>query len=408
MPGRSRTTKKLAQRIDLNYFKRLYAIPSWRRRLSFGLVLVGLLWLGWEALSGKQRPYNAGPVSHAHALLTRNCTACHVAQAVFGRKVTDQACLTCHDAPAHQTAQTFTPVCMDCHVEHQGSPRLASTRDASCTQCHRDLKTDGKPAGYVTAIASFDGQHPEFAPLRPGHTDPGTVRLNHQVHLKKDLRGPNGTLVQVKCADCHPREQADIVPVNFEKHCLSCHPLQFDKRFVESVPHKKPDVEREFMTAKFTEYIGAHPEEVRTADPGDPRTMRPPLPPARNAAEWIARRIDDSERLLWRKTCKECHTLNFGPGSSLPEIPKAAIPAVWMPHAEFGHRAHQMVNCAECHAGATKSQETSDILLPGIQTCRTCHRSGADFADARCSECHLYHDWSKEKKIEGKFTLLGF
>ena len=407
MPGRSRTTKKLAQRIDLNYFRRRYPIPSWSRRLSLGLALVGLLWLGWEALSGKQRLYNAGPLSESHALLTRDCTACHVTQAVFGRKVTDQACLACHDAPTHQAAQTFTPACMDCHVEHQGSLRLARTSDMGCTQCHRDLKTIGKRASYVTEITSFDGRHPEFAPSRPGHSDPGTVRLNHQLHLKKDLRGPNGAPIQMECSDCHPREQADIVPVKFERHCLSCHPLQFDKRFVESVPHKKPDVVRDFMAAKFTEYIAAHPEDVRMADPGDPRTMRPPLPPAMNAAEWIARRIDDSERLLWRKTCKECHTLNFG-SAPLPEIPKAAIPVVWMPNARFEHRAHQFVACTECHAGAPQSQETSDILLPGIKTCRTCHRSGSDFADARCSACHLYHDWSKEKKIEGKRTLSEF
>ena len=31
MAGRTRTTKKLAQRIDLNYFKRAYPIPRWRR-----------------------------------------------------------------------------------------------------------------------------------------------------------------------------------------------------------------------------------------------------------------------------------------------------------------------------------------------------------------------------------------
>src|ERR1700691_6037016 len=136
MAGRTRSTKKLAQRIDLNYFKKLYPVPRWRRILSFGLSAVALLWLGWEGLAGKQRPYNAGPLAYSHALLTNNCASCHASAAAFGKKVTDQACLACHDGPEHQAQQTFTPFCTDCHVEHQGSFRLAFTKDQGCTQCH--------------------------------------------------------------------------------------------------------------------------------------------------------------------------------------------------------------------------------------------------------------------------------
>ena len=120
MPGRSRNTKKLAQRIDLNYFKRTYAIPRWRRILSVGLTAVALLWLGWEGLSGKQRVYNAGPLAHSHAILTSNCASCHASDAAFGKKVTDTACLACHDGPIHHAEQAFTPRCTECHVEHQG------------------------------------------------------------------------------------------------------------------------------------------------------------------------------------------------------------------------------------------------------------------------------------------------
>jgi hypothetical protein len=45
------------------------------------------------------------------------------------------------------------------------------------------------------------------------------------------------------------------------------------------------------------------------------------------------------------------------------------------------------------------------VLLPGIQVCRECHRSGANAAEARCFECHVYHDWSKEKPVVGKYTV---
>ena len=46
MAGRTRTTKKLAQRINLNYFKTLHGIPRWRRILSGVFTLAGLAWLG--------------------------------------------------------------------------------------------------------------------------------------------------------------------------------------------------------------------------------------------------------------------------------------------------------------------------------------------------------------------------
>jgi hypothetical protein len=404
----SRSTKKLAQRIDLNYFKRLYPIPRWRRILSYTAVAIGLLWLGWGGLAGKQAAFNPGPLSHSHALFTRNCAACHVANAAFGKKVTDQACLACHDGAMHQARQTFTPACTDCHVDHQGSFRLAMTRDEGCTQCHSNLKTKNGNSRVEAKVTSFDGGHPEFAALRS--PDPGTIKFGHAIHLKKDLRGPHGT-VQLKCGDCHSSAGAYMAPVTYEKHCASCHALEFDARFTESVPHKKPEIVIEFVTNKFTEYIAKHPEAVHEADPADPRILRPPMPPARDAQEWISRRIADTKVLLWRKTCVECHTLNLPRDRSveaaapLPSVPDAAIPARWMKHALFDHASHQMLMCAECHTKATVSQQASDVMIPGIDTCRKCHHSGSDAAESRCFECHLYHDRTKSKIVEGTLTI---
>jgi hypothetical protein len=389
MPGRSRSTKKLAQRIDLNYFRRLYPIPRWRRRLSIGFVVCGVAWLGWSGL----RAYNAGPLSRSHSMLTRNCASCHSAAAAFGKKVSDQACLSCHDGPIHHVEQAFAPVCSDCHVEHRGAFRLADTRDEACTRCHANLRSQ--------KITSFEFAHPEFAALRT--PDPGTIKFGHEVHLQKDLRGPDGP-VQLRCGDCHTAAGATMVPVSYEKHCASCHPLQFDRRFADPAPHKKPQIVLDYVRDQFTRYIAARPAEVHEGDAPDPRILRPPLPPARDSAEWIDRRVADSQQLLWRKSCRECHDLKFnGP---VPEIPPAAIRARWFGKANFDHTAHQMLACAECHARAAASRETSDVLLPGIETCRSCHRSGE--AESRCFECHSYHDWSKEKKVEGKFRITSF
>ena len=409
MAGRTRTTKKLAQRIDLNYFKTLRGIPLWRRILSAVFVIAGVAWLGWHALASSPKPYNAGPLAHAHALLSQKCGLCHVSTASYRQSATDQACLACHDGPIHHADQTFTPSCSNCHVEHQGAFRLASTSDVACTQCHADLKTTHGVAKLASNIRGFESSHPEFAALRPGATDPGTIKFNHHVHLKDDLRGQNGP-VQLKCADCHQRdshERSQMEPVNYEKHCAACHSLQFDRRFNESAPHKEPQVVYDFAFSKLTEYIAAHPAEIPLVDEPDKRLpTRPPQPPARNAAQWVEQRMTDAQLLLWRKSCRECHSLSYPNGAtSLPAVAKSAITTRWLPHANFDHEAHQMVQCVSCHAKANDSHETSDILIPGIQTCRQCHHAGSDAAEARCFECHSYHDWSKEKPVAGKYTV---
>ena len=426
MAGRTRTTKKLAQRINLDYFKTLHGIPRWRRILSVVITLAGLLWLGWHAVRGNPKPYNAGPVARSHAVFSQKCSACHVS-AGFQRSATDQACLGCHDGPIHHAEQTFAPACSDCHVEHKGVMRLASTSDQACTQCHSNLaaKSKNQTLKFVANISAFDRSHPEFAPLRPGRSDPGTIKFNHQVHLdpKKGIRGPHG-VVMLKCADCHrpPRpnqtwpygeaQQADagslayMAPVNYMEHCSACHTLQFDKRIADPAPHKEPKVVYEFVVKKLTDYIAANPGAIHIVDEPDKRLPSRPVPPVpRNAQEWVAYKLADAQLLLWRKACKECHSLNYPAGENLPAVAKAEITKRWLPHSEFDHQAHQMLACTSCHSKATNSKETSDVLLPGIQVCRDCHRPGKDAAEARCFECHTYHDWSKEKPVTGTFTV---
>ncbi len=88
-----------------------------------------------------------------------------------------------------------------------------------------------------------------------------------------------------------------MAPVNYEKHCGELPSAwRSTNRFAEPAPHKKPQVVIDFVTQKFTEYIANHPDEVHLADPGDPRILRPPMPPARDACqEWIERRIRDTQ-----------------------------------------------------------------------------------------------------------------
>lgn len=432
-----RTAKSLAQRIDLEYFKRPHPFRRWKFLLSLALPAAAAVWVVAATVAGYHKPYSAGPMSPAHSFAGKRCEVCHATNAgFFGRKVKDEACKSCHDGPVHQARQTFTPSCASCHIEHRGTARLAEVSDRLCTQCHGDLHARDGHARYETRVVNFNSAHPEFAPLRAGK-DPGTVKLDHEVHLKAGLKGPHGA-VQMACADCH-RPPADarpwpyaaaslqpvasagsdplapqptrayMAPVSYEKHCAACHLLNFDRRFSESVPHKEPKAVHEFVVTKLTEYIAAHPEAVHQVEVPVKRIpeVRIEARPARDAADWVGMRVAEAEQLLWRKTCKECHTLKFG--GVLPEVPKAQITVRWLPHSVFSHEPHRMLDCAACHTQAPKSKETSDLLLPSIATCRQCHASQqatpTDAAQARCSECHQYHDWSKQTPVNGRYTI---
>jgi len=156
----------------------------------------------------------------------------------------------------------------------------------------------------------------------------------------------------------------------------------------------------------------------------------------------VAERAAEAEFLLWRKTCSQCHTLGkWSPGAieakhqvpyqpmtlddlrhfvetfnrpelflepiyaQIPQIWPAGVTLRWMPHAKFDHEAHRPFTCESCHAKALTSTETSDVLVPGIETCKRCHAPGPEHAESRCFECHTYHDWSKRKEVTPKFTL---
>jgi hypothetical protein len=454
--ARTRTTKKLAQRIDLNYFKRPTALKRAKFWLSVGLPALAVVWIAWLVLGGDHRVYSSGRMSEAHAVLEAECAACHVRTAgAFSAKASDAACLSCHDGPMHHAAKTSSGECATCHTEHRGRVSLVAAKNQSCAQCHGNLEASGGATHYAAHIESFEGGHPEFAALRTlggiAARDSGTIRLNHAIHMKPIRRAPNGPDVQLACGDCHRPEAVSaqwayadaaytgastsfskqdevlatqlgafpppkpmsgrelMAPVKFAYACAGCHSLAFDKRFNEGVPHDKPEVVHAFLVKKFSEYIAAHPGELREArDPKRDLTGRPLQAAIRmyTPKEWIAARINDAEELLWRKTCKQCHALTMGARQdNLPVVEPARTTVKWMPHAKFDHDAHRGFSCASCHEKALSSTETSEMLLPGIATCKTCHAPGPKHAESRCFECHTYHDWSKRKEVKPAFTL---
>jgi hypothetical protein len=421
MAGRKRNTKALAQRIDRQYFHRMFPLQRWRLILSAAAVIAGVLWLGIHAASHDSTVYSAGPLTHAHAMLGHKCTVCHVPGNAPNAAIADQVCSKCHNGAVHEAQQAFTPACIDCHREHT-STSLTAVRDSQCTACHADLKVrSGSPAA-ATTINSFSEDHPEFVVRRLAIPDPGQIKFNHAIHLKHDLRGPSGN-VTLACSDCHRpgntepwpygKTQATVAPsagrkymgpVNYYEHCSACHRLAFDRRFAEPAPHAAPDTIHPFLVQQFSAWLAAHPGELRTSTADIRIPGAPAQPVARTPAVWIAARVAEAEQLMRVKTCKECHEISAG-DQGIPPIPQVDLTARWFKHAEFDHSAHQMIVCESCHQKARISTKTSDGLLPGIAVCRQCHVSGkTDGAGANCVECHLYHDPAKHKHVEGSFT----
>ncbi|MBV9087062.1 MAG: hypothetical protein JOY79_06235, partial [Acidobacteriaceae bacterium] len=92
------------------------------------------------------------------------------------------------------------------------------------------------------------------------------------------------------------------------------------------------------------------------------------------------------------------------------KVPKAEIPVRWMTNSVFDHQSHAMVQCASCHTKSATSRETSDVLIPGIDTCRQCHVTATSaqkdyVAEGSCFECHEYHQWEKRHSVKPKFSI---
>lgn len=461
MARQNRTAKSLGTRHDRNYFRNWTPARKWRVGLTIALPLIACVWLLAHTVRGSSTPYSSGPLAPQHNVFANNCEACHASKknlfgsVAFQKHVTDQACQDCHNAPLHQATEKFTPECSECHAEHKGVAVLSKVDDKTCVQCHRDLQVKSGVAKYESTVKSFLHDHPEFKALRKPH-DPGTVALNHEVHMKPGIRGPHGQ-VQLTCNDCHrpaadaltqgwpyaestvagsPQQavpeftkteqgrliataldslppstgRAHMGAIQYENQCAACHQLQFDERITDLVPHGNPEIIHSFLEQRYKQYISANPTVWRETPrpvrriPG----LRPP-PQAHSAEEWVTLQTAQAEMLLYRKSCKLCHQVEMKPDQRQPYIRQANITLRWLPNSTFNHYSHQAVACDSCHSKVKSSSETADVLIPGIETCRQCHNgepTKVGAAEDNCFLCHQYHDWKTQKPgMKGKFTI---
>ena len=374
MQIRKRSSKSVARRHDLNYFKKGSPLRRWQGILTLIALGCSLLWLtGSYAFRGPQL-LSKGPVSSAHAVFGERCEACHLPvqsslfhRAGFRKDVPDAACRQCHNVPDHQANQTFTPACSTCHVEHTGSMMLAHTTDKSCTQCHANLHvTSGEPQ-FVTAIHSFVKGHPEFAPLRGDFDDRQAIKFAHAEHML--VRRPGSAEpVKTECSDCHrtiadapslvaggmngsegahvsadarfvdakfgsntsaeavarDHGRAYMAPVQYGPSCHDCHTLLFDKRISVEAPHSDPAAVRKFIAEKMRAFAQQHPEmvasEIRnwSAETQERVPGMPAMAAPHSIEEWVTIRTAQAERRIWGESCNLCHVMQT------PDLPPNA------------------------------------------------------------------------------------
>jgi predicted CXXCH cytochrome family protein len=363
--------------------------------------------------------WKAGEISGPHKPFGDNCSACH--RSAFER-VQNEACLTCHNE-VHQHADvakfqfaTFAGArCESCHQEHNGNQTIVLRDQGFCVSCHGNLKSRS-PAVTVGNVTDFGTDHPEFRPAvmqdaatakfvrvaldaSPKPEERSGLRFPHDKHLKPEgIRNPDKGLVKLDCGNCHVPDRGGISfePIRMTETCQGCHALRFDAKALDrELPHGKP-AEAQKVIRDYFAGLALRGEVQDDAAPSIVR-RRPgeALPEAQRqeALAWAQSKAEEVSDLVVGKTlCATCHTLAKG-GDGLWQVAPVKLADHWLPDARFVHNKHAVVGCDTCHATARKSETATDVLLPGVKTCQSCHggERAADKVPSTCITCHTFH-----------------
>ncbi|MEM9556930.1 MAG: cytochrome c3 family protein [Acidobacteriota bacterium] len=402
-----------------------YRLPTSRAQalLALGLVVVvATVAVGLVLRGDVGETFSPGPMGGAHtAVVFEGCSSCHVG--FLG--VRDSRCQECHRTTApHQDALVALagvasgpsrggePACIHCHTEHRGGDALRLADEGVCVDCHGALDARVPGSMFANRITHFAVDHPELAVYaqdgsrlrldEPGarDADPGGLRgFDHRWHI---ARLP-GDLV-LDCADCHRLDAArEIVPLTFEESCQRCHQLAFDPRFgTLQAPHAEPVAVADFLAGR---YVRSRDVLARLSGPERRALGSGSL----SREQQLTRVASLVGRRLARNQCARCHHLELAADArsdsfTLDQITvrPVRITETWFPHARFSHAPHlDLMACSDCHGLVRDSSETTDILMPSIETCRPCHageqeiagpsRLDAERGRAACISCHAYH-----------------
>jgi len=418
--------------------------------MTFALVvglLLPLLWVygpqsrlqTFPILSSADDVWSPGPLAKVHHIqgIADNCQVCHTE--LFS-PVKDSDCKNCHEVDPHLSigkvideSQGESPLphngvefvegrCATCHIEHKSPSIVIREDEPMCTNCHGDIASahDGSnPEGK--GIERFE-HHPEFKlsmltqqddqKWLAQRYDSGTKTLketsnlefSHSLHLNPEgIDGPNGRKEMV-CENCHEPEQDGLLlkRITMEAHCSRCHTLSFEPTdLTRQVPHASLDVVKRSLEEYYSRLYSVQNGPVRSKVKLDRPAKRPgkPKPDFYTAMkEWSDDKARDAlDELVNNKACSTCHIIDKS--NATVRVTPVKITNSWYPKAQFDHSSHKVYECNSCHL-ADKSDNSSDILIPDIKNCRSCHAGESDkhkYIDqeiktvSSCMSCHQYH-----------------
>ena len=126
----------------------------------------------------------------------------------------------------------------------------------------------------------------------------------------------------------------------------------------------------------------------------DPRASQASMSDARAAITALLGRVetDPAANTARKSRCTMCHDLTAA-GDQLAPI-RAAGESL-MPSARFTHEHHvtdAQPNGETCHTNIRTSERASDVNLPNVASCRSCHAPEQKAQRATgCEACHTYH-----------------
>jgi hypothetical protein len=364
-----------------------------------------------------EQAWNVGEISNPHKNFARECRSCH--ETAF-TTVRDEACLGCHDAIQHHVDAPRFPnlvinkiPCGGCHHEHRGAHGVINQAQALCTDCHLDLKRTAANA-ELRDVGDFGERHPEFrvtvvadaaaktrarvdlgSEARP--VDHPNLKFSHKGHLDP-IAWPR-QMRKLACPSCHVTEPGGglMQPIAFTRHCAECHDSSL--KFEASAPDRAvPHGNAALAQRSIKDFYARVALEGGVGDLSAPAVVRrrpgtPLAEPERlEALAWAEQRAAAARSFVFDdlRGCGTCHDVDRG-GPEF-KIAPVLLQTQFLPKAQFNHGKHTTVSCEGCHA-ARASIASSDVLIPGIATCRNCHGGESAGAKVRstCISCHDFH-----------------
>lgn len=362
--------------------------------------------------------WQSGALSPSHRHLGDSCESCH-ARPFAG--VENTSCLSCHEATNHHVdpddltlAEIQNGSCIDCHTEHHDGAELVQSSQMFCANCHSDIKniyesTELNDVGHglknhppfkTTIVTNASIGERKRQPLedKQSTAEKSNLRFPHHVHVAKSgIRVP-GTddRRNLVCADCHVPDGSGekMAPIQMEEHCSECHKLEFDPSAKgRELPHGEPAsipalIEDFYLALEVTKAKDRLEYGVSKAEPTGKDT---------EVHRAIARATERKQQTLdfvFQSVCSTCHIAKkeTTKAGEMWAIEPVILSQNWFPKARYDHSAHRSVPCAECHEAQT-SKLSSDVLMPKLETCLTCHgdQNETTRVQSTCLTCHAFH-----------------